>query len=262
MNGAVCGYKSGENCSTKSCDDIFPKANDAACREYLPSCLQNYKTCVLAQCYYFTSEGNDTDKAEFCLSLIRDYGIDCGYKSGENCSAKSCDDIFPKTNDEACKSYLPTCYLSAENTCSPTKTAACNTYATQGTNNDEKAAFCKTHLDMNGAVCGYKSGENCSTKSCDDIFPKANDAACKSYLPTCYLSAANTCSLLGTGKCNSYNAEGSDSTAKAAFCNAKLDDTGAVCGYKSGNNCSSKACDDIFTAKNDSDCNSYLKGCK
>ena len=69
-----------------------------------------------------------------------------------------------------------------------------------------------------------------------------NDAACKTYLPTCYLSAANTCSQVGAGKCNTYEVEGLDPKAKAAFCNSRVDDTGTACGYKSGSTCSSKSC--------------------
>ena len=34
------------------------------------------------------------------------------------------------------------------------------------------------------------------------------------------------------------------------------------CGYRSGITCSDKSCSDIFTAKNDGECNSYLKSCK
>ena len=123
-------------------------------------------------------------------------------------------DVFTKTNDAACKAYLPTCYLSAASTCTATKTGRCESYATSGTNATAKAAICNSQLDSDGKICGYISREapnpKCSAKSCDDVFPKNNDEACKAYLPTCYLSAVGKCSAVGSSACDSYKPTGDD----------------------------------------------------
>ena len=48
-------------------------------------------------------------------------------------------------------------------------------------------------MDLSGKPCGYKSGTNCSAKSCADILTAANDADCKAYLDICYFTEANKC---------------------------------------------------------------------
>ena len=112
-------------------------------------------------------------------------GNACGYiASASKCSDKSCTDVFTKIKDSDCKAYLPTCYLSAPSTCAATKILDCESYTTSGTDT-EKAALCNSQLDKGGNVCGYLGGDKCSAKSCDDVFTKTNDAACKAYLPTC-----------------------------------------------------------------------------
>ena len=56
-------------------------------------------------------------------------GIFCGFQAAASkCSAKSCTDIFTKTDDAACKAYLPSCYFTDSNTCAATKTGACGDY--------------------------------------------------------------------------------------------------------------------------------------
>ena len=96
-------------------------------------------------------------------------GNACGYTaSASKCSAKSCTDVFTKIKDSDCKAYLPTCYLSAPSTCAATRIGSCESYTTSGTNT-EKAALCNSQLDDKGNVCGYKSGDNCSEKSCTDV---------------------------------------------------------------------------------------------
>ena len=75
--------------------------------------------------------------------------------------------------------------------------------------------------DAAGTVCGFKTGNSkCSAKSCDDVFTKTDDAACKGYLSSCYLSASTTCAATKTGACSTYTpvASASSSVDKLASC--------------------------------------------
>ena len=73
-------------------------------------------------------------------------------------------------------------------------------------------------MDISGKACGFKTGSTkCSAKSCTDVFTKTDDAACKAYLPNCYLSAPSTCAA--GAACDSYTATGADYVTKASFCN-------------------------------------------
>ena len=264
--GNVCGFKTGTKCSAKACDDIFTKTNDAACKAYLSSCyLSAATTCAAtktAACSTYDTTGTDAEKAAICNSHLDTTGAVCGFIAGASkCSAKSCLDVFTKTDDAACKAYLSSCYLSAAGVCTATKTAACDTYNVTG-GDSEKAALCKSQLDSAGAVCGFvQSATKCSAKSCTDFYSKPNDAACKAYLPACYLSAAGVCSATKTGACDSYNVTGTDAE-KVAICNSHLDTTGAVCGFvAAATKCSAKSCTDIFTKTDDAACKAYLSSC-
>ncbi len=120
-------------------------------------------------------------------------GSACGFRTGvAKCSAKYCYDVFTKTNDADCKAYLKTCYLSASGTCA--EILGCDNYYPIGSIDADKKAICNKFLDKDGKACGFKTGASkCSSKSCDDIFTKTDDAACKAYLPSCFLSAPNRC---------------------------------------------------------------------
>ena len=164
------------------------------------------------------------------------------------CSDKSCADVITAANDADCKTYSSTCYFVATNSCATL--GACSSYA------KTSATDCNALKDTAGNVCGFKTGaSSCSAKSCADVITAADDAACKTYLSTCYFVATNSCAALGA--CSSY------AKTSATDCNALKDTAGKVCGFKTGaSSCSDKSCTDVLVAADDAACATYLSTCK
>ena len=152
--------------------------------------------------------------------------------------------------------YLPSCVYYS-NSCVYYNKGRCLVYLSNTSNtieeNTKRAAKCSTYMDSAENVCGYiASANHCLDKSCDDFLSKTNDADCKAYLPTCYLSGDSTCAAIGTGDCDTYEVLTNSDFKNASYCNSQLDASGNACGYvASASKCSTKSCFDVFPKGND-----------
>ena len=116
--------------------------NLITCAAFHPSCQFNGQFCVYStfECTDYNANTSGEGKFFNCTNMKNKNGIKCGYKSGDYCKNKKCDDIESGGSDSICKAYLNSCVFNGVG-CSDA--SSCDSYTAFGANLSEKSGQAK-----------------------------------------------------------------------------------------------------------------------
>ncbi|CAD8055987.1 unnamed protein product [Paramecium sonneborni] len=279
-------------CQDRVCGDILNPTSQQDCINYKSTCrfFKPGSPCIYAnicnQYYVQDSTAQDSDKFAYCITITNYNGKFCGYKTGNTCAERTCDQFLSTyTTTLTCLTYVPKPNLTDKNPC---KLAGTICYAPQSdcayphgiiTTDSDKKTECQKYENTNDVQCIWSIGIACSNQNkCENLITQTDAKTCNDFL---YATGKGLCQKLSDSMCittstdcATYKLDSSKTeVVKKAVCQGLyvIDDvskygtgTGVFkkCIYKSADACSPiTTCAEVPSAMSQVDCDNQLPGC-
>ncbi|CAK67723.1 unnamed protein product (macronuclear) [Paramecium tetraurelia] len=226
-------------CKQKTCT-MASGMQEGQCDGFLSGCVfDGQSSCVnqeTATC------GDYFGVASFCeavkvKSMPDKYCF--GTATAAKCTIRKCEDNQDaNTTDEACETFKTGCVSKSGTGCVDKTTINCSSQT--GTSDT-----CPTFSSSTGKCQRYNT---CLDRACADLTSAGSHQDCMTYKSTCrFLKSGSAC--INHNTCDQYAVPDTSATGQVKFdyCTSITDSSGKSCGYKTGNNCAVRTCDQYLS---------------